>query len=172
MKYSEQFKLAVVQHYLAGTAGFNKVAQHFGIASPMLRGWVSRYRLHGLEGLSKKRGHYSAEFKLSVLQHMWENGLSYRQTAAVFNIANDTSIADWERRYQSGGIENLALRRGANGTMKAPTTKPTPAPGGEDKRSREELLDRLEYLEAENAYLKKRKALLDAKNSTAPKKRK
>nr|WP_051320964.1 helix-turn-helix domain-containing protein [Rhizobium mesoamericanum] len=59
----------------------------------------------GSAGLSKKFSHNDAGFKLSLLRRMWEDGLSYRQTAAVFSI--------WERRYEIGGIDALApLRRG------------------------------------------------------------
>ena len=172
MKYTEQFKLSVVQRYLAGSVGFKTLAQQYGLADSMLRAWVDRYRLHGVDGLSKKPSQYSADFKHSVLQHMWDNGLSYRQTAAVFNIPKDSSIGDWERRYKSGGIENLVSRRRTNGHMKSPTTKPASKPPGEDTRTHKELLERLAYLEAENAYLKKLKALLDAKKTAAAKKRK
>jgi transposase len=174
MKHTEQFKLAVVQHYLDGPAGFRKVAQHYDVSAPIVRAWVARYRLHGAEGLSqRKRGHYTGEFKLSVLKHMWDNGLSFRQTAAVFNLPNSGRIGEWERLYQSGGADSLGRRpRTNNGKMKPPTTNPTPTPpGGEDKRTREELLKELAYLRMENDYLKKLKALVDAKSAAAKKRK-
>ncbi|WP_425374519.1 hypothetical protein [Mesorhizobium waimense] len=46
------------------------------------------YQAHGDAGLLGKYGRYDAAFKLSVLERMWEEGLSYRQTAALFNIRN------------------------------------------------------------------------------------
>ncbi|MDW9912747.1 helix-turn-helix domain-containing protein [Sinorhizobium meliloti] len=42
---------------------------------------------------------------------MWEDGLSYRQTAALFNIRNAGCLSDWERRYETGGIDALAARQ-------------------------------------------------------------
>jgi transposase len=173
MRHTEQFKLAVVQHYLDGPAGFKKVAQHYGLSAPMVRSWVARYRLHGNDGLSqRKRGHYTPEFKLSVLQHMWENALSYRQTAAAFNLPNAGRIGEWERRYQSGGADGLGrCPRSNDGKMKAPTPKPTPTAPGDDTRPREELLEELQWLRMENAYLKKLKALVDAKSATAKKRK-
>ncbi|WP_426230696.1 helix-turn-helix domain-containing protein [Pararhizobium sp. DWP3-4] len=47
----------------------------------------------------------------AVLQRMWDDGLSYRQVAAVFDIRNNGCFADWERRYERGGLEALAARR-------------------------------------------------------------
>jgi transposase len=56
--------------------------------------------------------------------------------------------------------------------MTTPTKKPESLPG-EDKRSREDLLAELDYLRMENAYLKKLRALVQAKqNAAQPKKRK
>lgn len=124
MKHTEQFKLAVVQHYLDGEGGFKKVAEHYGLSAALLRSWVARYQLHGNDGLSpRKRGHYTPEFKLSVLQHMWDNGLSYRQTAAVFNLPNSSRIGGWERRYQSGGPDNLGRRTRTSNGNESPDNK-------------------------------------------------
>ncbi|RVJ64843.1 helix-turn-helix domain-containing protein [Sinorhizobium meliloti] len=39
---------------------------------------------------------------------MWEDGLSDGQTAALFNIRNAGCLSDWERRYETGGIDALA----------------------------------------------------------------
>lgn len=172
MKYTEQFKLLVVQRYLDGSEGFKTLAQTFGIADSMLRAWVARFRLHGAAGLSKPRSHYHHDFKLKVLQHMWDNGLSYRQTAAVFNIPKDSSIGEWDRRYKCGGADSLASRGGLKGKVKSPINNSASASNGASQRTHQELLERLAYLEAENAYLKKLKALLDAQKPVAAKKRK
>lgn len=77
MKYTEQFKLAAIERYLEGAEGYKLVAKECGIAAALLRWWVLWYRSHGMAGLAPKTGQYSAEFKLSVLRHMWDNALSY-----------------------------------------------------------------------------------------------
>ncbi|WP_369124926.1 helix-turn-helix domain-containing protein [Pseudomonas sp. RTB2] len=48
-------------------------------------------------------GKYSKQFKLSVLQPMWREKLSFRQTAVVFNLGNSTQVGRWQQRYYSGG---------------------------------------------------------------------
>jgi transposase len=109
-KYSEQFKLKVVQDYLAdGSDGLRTVAQRHGIPSHFtVRKWVLAYQLHGDASLSKKLGQYSAEFKLSVLQHMWDNQLSMLQTAVKFDIRDHGMVGRWEHAYREGGIEALS----------------------------------------------------------------
>lgn len=164
IKYSEQFKLAVIEHYQTGIAGYRIVGQHFGLAPAMVRRWVLWYRTHGLAGLSKQHTSYSSEFKVSVLQHMWDNSLSQTQVAAVFNVRNTASIGKWERRFLSGGIEALA-RASQNKVIelkKAPTAKPPPS-ANDQERSREDLLSELEDLRMEVAVLKKLQALAQAR---------
>jgi transposase len=89
---------------------------------------------------------------------MWNEGLSYRQTAALFNIRNAGCLAGWEKRYHAGGTEALApCPRGRPRSMPKPPERPAPeAPvAAEDEaKSREELLAELRYLRMENAYLK------------------
>lgn len=171
-KYKQQFKHTVVQDYLASHDGYGAVAQRHGMANrSLVERWVAAYRFHGNAGLSKKRSRYEPDFKLSVLQHMWENRLSITETAAKFDIRRHSTVGDWERAYRDGGAEALApLPISRPKKMTIPTTKPEP-PASEDKRSREQLLEELEYLRAENAYLKKVRALVQAQKNSAPSKK-
>ena len=143
----------------------------FGIDHSTVRKWIDIHTRHGQAGLEKKFSHYNAAFKLSVLRRMWEDGLSRRQVAAIFNIRNAGCLSDWERRYERGGLAALAPRRRGRQRKLGKSSKP---PGSEvpvdDKvKSREELLAELNHLRMENAYLKKLDALT---REQAPKKRK
>ena len=172
-KYTEQFKHTVVQDYLSGRGGYRALSQRHGMANrSLVERWVMAYRFHGDAGLREKRSRYDADFKLSVLQHMWENRLSITQAAAQFDIRRHSTVGTWERAYREGGVKALTLlptRR----VKKIPIpTKPV-VPAGEDTRSREELLAELDYLRMENAVLKKLDALVQARQKSAtPKKRK
>jgi transposase len=171
IKHSLQFKLKVVKQYLKGAIGFHSLAREHGIAGPMVRRWVEWYRLHGEAGLMRQKGRYGAEFKLSVLQDMWDNALSQTQAAAKYNIGNPTSIGIWARRYESGGFEALSRpSRRKTQEMPAPTSKPEPL--RDEEKPREQLLAELEYLRMENAFLKKLEALVQAKKLAASKQRK
>ena len=172
IRHSEQFKLSVVQRYLVGLEGYRRVGTHFGLAPAMVRRWVSRFQLYGAAGLAKRVGKFSAEFKLTVLQHMWDNSLSQTKVALLFDVRNTASIGIWEARYRIGGLEALARpSRKEPDQMDAPTAKPAPL-ADDSKRTREELLEEVEYLRMEVAVLKKVQALAQSKkNLTAPKKR-
>ena len=168
LKYTEKFKEAVVLDYLNGTMGYRRLSAHHGTTAEDIKRWVAAYRLHGLAGLSRKAAHYKAQFKLSILQHMWENGLSYKKTAAVFNT-HPSSVATWESRYRTGGMEGLDRPNSHARQMKKPSTKPD-KPDAE--RTRDELLKENEYLRMEVEVLKKLQALVQAQKLAATKKRK
>jgi len=170
-KHDERFKLKVVHEYLKGAAGSRALARKYGCQVSCVEGWVSLYRAHGKEGLKKKYSAYSAEFRLSVLQHMWDNELSFGQTAAVFNIRNHAAVGIWERMYREGGFDALIPRpRGRPKQMPAPTTKPESS-SDDEKRTRDELVAELNQLRMENAYLKKLQALVQARQQQTPSKK-
>jgi transposase len=175
-KYSEQFKLAVVQQYLSGPAGYKSIANIHDLKHSAVKRWVDLYRCHGSAGLAKKSSHYNAEFRLSVLQHMWDHQLSYSETATVFNIRCVGSIGQWERCYHSGGVDALTPRvRGR--PKKMPNSQPPKpsSPVDDETRTREELLAEVSHLRMEVAYLKKLRALVQsqqAQRTSARKKRK
>ena len=169
-KYSEAFKLSVVKEYLEGRDGYREIGRQRGVGYGNLRGWVAAYKVHGIDGLKKKHSHYNADFKLLVLNHMWDNKLSHRETMAVFNLRGRAGLRGWEKSYRSGGIAALEPRRkGRPRKMPDRTSKPPRLPHGE-QRTHEELLAELNHLRMENDYLKKLKALVQ--NKRTPTKRK
>jgi len=166
-KYDTAFKLRAVKRYLDGAGGLRTVACQRGVRHSQLQRWVLVYKEHGVSGLEKKRSTYSAEFKLSVLQCMWDERLSFQQTCARFDLREVDSVARWQRQYHKGGIHALEPRskgrRPSTTTMPATAITPSDQSAQDDTRTREELLRELEYLRAENAYLKKLDALLKEK---------
>jgi transposase len=172
MKHTDQFKLAVVEHYLASAEGYKAVASHHGVARSLVKRWVAFYRHHGADGLRTRPGRrYSDEFKMSVVQHMWDNNLSYSETSAHFNIRAQCYVGIWERNINQGGDEApLPTAQPTPTTMPYPETNPAPSTEAvpDDKtRPREELLVELNYLRMENAYLKKLEALVQANQKAA-----
>ena len=168
MKHTEQFKFAAVQRYLDGPDGYTKLSRELGLSTTALRNWVSRYQQHGLAGLSMRSwSRHSDAFKLKVLQHMWDNGLSYREAAVAFNLPNANGVAEWDRRHKSG-IPMRMQRSRIPSTMKKPSIPSVPL--NDEDRSQKELLEELAYLRAENAVLKKLKALVESKKSVQEKK--
>lgn len=170
-KYNEAFKLLVVQSYAEGQQGFKRLAKQYGLDHATVRRWVKSYEQHGPSGLQKKFSRYSAEFKLSVLHRMRHEDLSARQAITLFDIRGGAGVVrEWERQYHEGGFQ--ALKPKARGRPKMPTAEPPkPSLPQTEKSTLEQLLKENEYLRAEVAYLKKLRALRQAKEQAAPKKR-
>ncbi len=168
-KYTKQFKLAVVKRYLNNSTSLNAIGQHYCINGSIVGSWVKRYEQYGADGLGKKFSHYNLEFRLTVLRHMWDQQLSYGETALVFDIRSPGCLGVWERSYHRGGIDALTPRtRGRPKNMSAAPTPKPPSTKEDESRSREELLAEVAYLRMENAYLKKLKALVQQQAQTTP----
>jgi transposase len=103
---------------------------------------------------TKRRELYDIEFKLALLQRARDENLSNGQAAALFDIRNFNTIAAWERAYGADGMAGLDSRRTRPRTKRSAQAAPTPSPqphDSDDTRSRDELLQELNSLRAENA---------------------
>lgn len=58
-KYKTEFNLQVVNSFLAVEGGAKLLARRWSAPEEKIRTWVSRYRLHGIDGLRPKRSAYS-----------------------------------------------------------------------------------------------------------------
>lgn len=156
-KYSTDFKRQVVLHYLNGHDGAKKTAALFGVDHGAVRRWTEHWKSSGDHGLTITTKAYCAPFKLKVLLWMKENSASSRKAAATFKIAAACTVSRWARLYREGGIMALRDKRRERAMTSGKTSpgKPLTAPYPTFHSAEEEL----EYLRAENAYLKKLHAL-------------
>jgi len=169
-KYQTEFKLKVINSFLAGEGGAKLLARQWSVPEEKIRTWVSHYRLHGIDGLRPKRSAYSEQFKLQVLSHQDREQLSSRQVAAVYDIRNPNQVVVWRRNLNEGGVEALGSRKQGRPTMKLERRCPAP-PSTVIADSAQALREENERLRAEVAYLKKLQALIRSKRSAAPTKR-
>lgn len=172
-KYSEEFKRAIIQEYLSSSDGFKVLGNRHGVHPSLIQKWINRHRHYGDAGLvSRGFNRFSPQFKLSVLERMWRESLSYSRAAIVCNVANGATISRWEKRYRENGLEGLAPPdHSKKGTM-SKYTEPPCGPRTGEARTLEDLRRENEYLRAEVAYLKKLDALVRANQQAAQKKRK
>lgn len=122
---------------------------------------------------------YSAEFKISVIMDMRESHLSYSDTVRKYwGVKTKTDCSKhrsqvrlWERIYLEEGAAGLmAERRGRKSTGR-PRKKPLEECVENDLIAENQCLkERIEYLEAENEYLKKSDALVRAEEQKNGKK--
>ena len=165
-KYTSELKLEAVLCVLEKGSSKGAVAKQFGIAHGDIEKWVDAYTANGTEGLTKKRFSYTGEFKQHVIEYMYANGLSARNTAAKFNIAEYGSVLKWERIYCEEGPEALYREnRGRSKKMKKDKIQKPKM----DKQVEEDLLAEVQRLRMENEYLKKLNALVQEREKSAKK---
>jgi len=161
-KYSTEFKLEVIQHYLSKVEGFTRTAKRFGIPRIYVRHWVGAYELHGMDSFDRTSTAFSAKEKAFVIRTIKKEGISIFQACIRFNISGAVTILKWQRLYNEGGIKSLKhkkpLGRPKLMQTKAKPFKPSNKPVTD--MSPKELARELEYRRAEVAYLKKLEALI------------
>ena len=159
--YAERLKY---MHMLENGFSLNYIERHFGINKKLLGYLWARYQSEGPSALLKKhniKADYA--FKLQVLRDIEENHLTLVDASLKYNVS-DSRIIVWRRIARTQGYDALAI------------TKPRGRPPKNDmgrprKKKPEEMteLERLRYenecLRAENALLKKVKALVEAREA-------
>ena len=131
--------------------------------------WVKIYDIYGEIGLEHRSRHWSCEDKINAVQRVLD-GESYHKVAYSLGMSNKTQITTWHRKYLELGWDGLKLDgRGRKRKMGNKPIKPS-----KSKSQAEEIVElrkRLEYLEAENAYLKKLAALVQQRKAQEQKKK-
>ncbi len=156
-KYSNEFKLEVINYYKKGN-GFLATAKHFNIpAISTIQKWVRKYDTNGAKGLVKNfKTSYSGEFKQYVVEYMHNNHLSCLKTSIQFNLGNTDIVNKWERIYYEEGPQALYEER--RGRPRKMSSKPKRKKL--DKKVEEDLIAEVQHLRMENEYLKKLNALV------------
>ncbi len=168
MKYSWKFKLECVEKYLKGI----KVEKPDCIKSSkkgfrdMILEWVKTYELYGADGLKHRsvNKEWTAEERFELVSQVLA-GKSFREVAIPAEI-NSGVLYQWVRRYKQFGYDGLELRKGRKPKDPDMSKKAKPKEIEKSDYEKLKLLEREnEYLRAENAYLKKLRALIVQKQA-------
>jgi transposase-like protein len=163
-KYSNEFKLQVVQDYESLKVSSRVLSKKYDVPRTILKKWIYGYQYHGANYFEKRPQVYSPEFKLSVLQHMKDHHMSPIRVAAFFGIAAFTSVIQWQKLYNTGGAAALVAKPRGRPKMTKPKPKIDKPP---KEMTPEELLEEVLNLRAERDYLKKLQALIQEKQLAA-----
>ena len=144
--------------------GHGTIAKLFKVKKSVIAMIWYRYEKHGIEGIKhpSKNTKYSVELKLEIINRAFQ-GESKTSLAAEYNLQGPGIIVLWMKKYEKLGYNGLEGKqgrpRGRPKIMTKEEKKNTPLTNDE----REELIrlrKEKEYLEMENAYLKKLDALV------------
>ena len=159
--YAERLKY---MHMLENGCSKNYIHTHYGIDDALLGHLWTRYQSEGPSGLVKKhnvRADYA--FKLQVVRDIEENHLTLVEASLKYNVSS-SQIRVWQKIARTQGYDALAIIRPRGRPPKNDMGRPR-------KKKPEEMteLERLRYenecLRAENALLKKVKALVEAREA-------
>jgi len=132
----------------------------------------------------RKQRKYSPRLKISAIMDMRKHHLGYRETARKYNLGNNVCqgknlLLQWERIYLEEGEAGFYIERRGRATKMDNPKKGRPRKKPLDKEVENDLIaenqrlkERIQYLEAENEYIKKLSALVQAEEQLKSKKRK
>ena len=168
MKYSWEFKLECVEEYLKGKWAKKPESTtcpekrfHDNILE-----WVRTYKLYGADGLKHKP--FNRDWTVKERFELVSQVLAGKSMTSVSIEAgiNRGLLYQWARRYKQYGYDGLELRKGRKPKDPDMTKKAKPKELEQSDYEKLKLLEREnEYLRAENAYLKKLRALIVQKQA-------
>ena len=155
LKYMHMLENGISRHYIEA---------HFGINKKLLGYLWGRYQSEGPSGLLKKQNvKADYTFKVQVLRDIEKNHLTLVEASLKYNVS-DSQIIVWKRIAKTHGYESLAITR--------PRGRPPKNDMGRPRKKKPEEMTELELLqlrvkelEAENALLKKVKALVEEREA-------
>lgn len=169
MRWTKEEKLKMVLEYKDNgstpiVSGCSKATMRRRI-----RKWAKIYDAYGEDGLEHRIRSWTYEDKTNAVQRVLD-GETYSRVAHTLGASDTTQIATWHRKYLELGWDGLKLD--GRGRKRKMGNKPVkPSKGESQAEEIVELRKRLEYLEAENAYLKKLAALVQQRKAQEQKKK-
>ena len=151
--YSLKQKKEVINYILENDVSIYNAQKKFNISRETIRIWIAYYQNGGDKKLknSNKKKNYTGQFKVDVVEYMHEHRLSYKKTSMKFMI-HASLVKDWDLVYRHEG-KDVLLKGNYMSSYKKKNHKL-------EEKSREELIEEVEQLRMENAYLKKLRALV------------
>lgn len=167
MRYSKEFKLKCIKHYLNGENIKDPPGVHHSSFNSQVRCWARIYKQLGEDGFKHGRPTLSIDQRLDGIYQV-EQGKSYSEVSASYGIQAEL-LMRWHKVYLEKGEDGLkSIKRGRPSMKNKTKLKPTK---NDSDKTKKELLEDIEYLKAENAYLKKLKALVQKREAQEPKKK-
>lgn len=176
-KYTVEQKLEVCRDKEMNDLSNSQLSLKYGIPKTNIREWTNVYKELGEDAFKqiydRKNNHsYTPDFRIALVQEKLNGNLSYREMGIKYGI-NKCVIQSWVYKYEKYGEEALKTdSRGRAGAGRPPKSVAKTKINEEERKSIDkQLLDEVEHLRAEVAYLKKINALVLEKQKLQKKKK-
>lgn len=160
MKYSLKFKLKMINLKKEGKPLEYPTGCSLSTFMHKVRLWERIYDLHGEKGLEHKTKSLSIYEKEALVKRVF-NGESITEIS-IFVGKERSEIIKWCKLYRQYGIKGLELKKRGRKPIMPRKDKETNK-NTENKKSKY-TDEEIEYILAENEYLKKLNALIQEKN--------
>ena len=159
MVHSLEEKLDVIKMHEDG-AGIKRIAKRLGLSKSLITLWLEQYKQHGKDGFMRLpyNCRYNFEEKCQIICEIEEKHVPLHVVSAKYRVARST-LHCWIGIVRKHGYE--ALREVKYGRKYASMGRPKKK---EPVTELEKLQRENELLRAENAYLKKLRALMTEKD--------
>lgn len=164
MRLTNEEKLGMVLEHLEKGITLRELSQRYRYDISNIKYFVGLYRMHGRD-IFLKRGEYvvyERDFKLTAIKRKSSEDIPYRQLALELGLIDPALLRDWVDLYKTKGEAGIQTTRGRKSYLRHEDRL--------DKVASDEVKERLAYLEAENAYLKKLYALILTRGKRAKQK--
>lgn len=164
MKLTIEEKLLIAKEHVDNKVPINELYQTYNLNPNSIKYYCNLYKRYG-EKAFEDHGTtrvYTREMKLQAIDAVLNGGKSRYQVALDLMLTDYKIVNDWVEKYKKDGPEGIKDTHSRSHYLVHEERLKTEA--------NKKLLERLEYLEAENEYLKKLYALAQEKKT--PRKRK
>lgn len=130
----------------------SSLSQEYGITTWVIIYLCKLIELHGFEVLREgKSRSYSNKFKKEIINEVLLNGKSVKSTSLKHGLTSSGLLTNWIKSYRKNGYTIVNKPKGRQPRM---TKKPLKKKTLTEVEKIKALENELEYLRAENAYLK------------------
>lgn len=163
-----------IEIYQKRKAGFtvSNLSKEYSVNVCNIKYLIRLVDMHGIDILHKdKNTYYSPELKLEIMNKVLMGRQSITSTAIEYGLPNKGILCNWIRSYKANGYVIVERKRGRKSTM---NNKNQSNKKYEDMTAEEKvkyLENKNLYLEIENEYLKKLRAVVQARKNQQLKKK-
>lgn len=169
-KLTREQKIEIYQKRKTG-ATLQKLAVEYDVLTDNIRYLIRLLDKHG-EGIIRKdkNRYYSPKLKKEMIDKVLFDNQSVTSTAIEYGLSSDGMLFNWIKSYKENGYVIVEKTRGRSPAMIVNQSKKEyKEMTMEEKNEYNEK--RIQYLEAENEYLKKLRAVVQARKNQQPKKK-
>ena len=169
-KLTREQKIEIYEKRKLGKT-IQEISKEYRIRTDNIRYLIKLIDRHGNQVLRKDKNHYySPAQKEEMINKVLMGKHSIKSTAIEYGLSSDGMLHNWIKSYKENGYDIIERRQGRPPTMKTNKAKKKYEEMTlEEKNAYNE--ERILYLEAENEYLKKLRAVVQARKNRLPKKK-